>query len=110
VLERSSTRVVPKDPVTLAVEDRGQPIAYGVVANISERGACVLTDGSFEVGDALTFALSFPREQRPVQAPARVVWQKREDSRLVRCGLRFELPTTQGAARLVTLIQRVAEK
>jgi hypothetical protein len=70
----------------------------------------VLTDGSFEVGDALTFALSFPRERKPFQAPARVVWQKREHPRLVRCGLAFELPATQGGSRLVTLIQRVAER
>ena len=108
--ERSSTRIVPKNPVTLAVEERGQPIAYGVVANISERGACVLTDGSFEVGDTLTFSLSFPREQSPLQTPVRVVWQKKQDARLVRCGLRFEALPTHGAARLATLIRRVAER
>jgi Tfp pilus assembly protein PilZ len=72
--ERASARFVPRRSVTVAFEGPDNPTAYGVVANISEGGACVWTDARLEVGQHLTLELSFAREPRPVPAQGRVVW------------------------------------
>ena len=74
--ERRSVRVIPnpKTPITVAIEDEGLRTAYGVVANISEGGACVLTDGRFEVGRNIGLQLSFAREPQPLDAHGVVVW------------------------------------
>lgn len=72
--ERSAVRVVPSKPVTVVIETQDfQPVAFGGVADISERGACVWTDeSSFAVGDRLILLLSFGQES--LQAAGRVVW------------------------------------
>ena len=73
--ERRSVRVIPKTSITVAIEDEGQrTAAFGVVANISEGGACVLTDGRFEVGRNVGLQLSFAREPQPLDAQGVVVW------------------------------------
>jgi Tfp pilus assembly protein PilZ len=88
--ERAATRVIPKSAVTVAIETQGLPVAFGVVANISEAGACVWTNGAFQVGDSLVLRLSFPQEPLPLQAAGRVVWE--EIGRLHRGGaLRYGL-------------------
>ena len=73
---RSATRVVPSEPVMVALENGEGPVARGVVANISETGACVRTDIGFPPGDELLLQLDFPREKLPVTATGRVVWQR----------------------------------
>jgi Tfp pilus assembly protein PilZ len=109
MIERGVRRVVPRLPVTLAVEQEGMARAFGVVANISEKGACLLTDGSFPVGTSLICALSFPREPQPFRASGRVVWAKPEPSRLVRCGVQFEPGPGLEPSRLSRLILGVSD-
>lgn len=72
--ERGAVRFVPKSAVTVAIEGQGGPEAFGVVANISDGGVCVWTDGAFQIGETLVLQLSFAREPQTLQAAGRVVW------------------------------------
>jgi Tfp pilus assembly protein PilZ len=72
---RRATRVVPPEPVTVTLENGQGPVAYGIVTNISETGACVRADIGFPVGEELLLRLNFAREPQPVSATGRVVWQ-----------------------------------
>jgi len=72
---RRAARVVPPEPVTVTMENGQGPVAYGIVANISETGACVRTDIGFPVGEELLVRLNFAREAQPLSATGRVVWQ-----------------------------------
>jgi Tfp pilus assembly protein PilZ len=72
--ERANARFVPRRSVTVAFEARDKPRAYGVVANLSDGGACVWTDARLEAGQQVSLAVSFARTSRPVAAEARVVW------------------------------------
>jgi Tfp pilus assembly protein PilZ len=72
---RRATRVVPSEPVTVTMENGQGPVAYGIVTNISETGACVRTDIGFAPGEELLIRLNFAREAQPLSATGRVVWQ-----------------------------------
>ena len=74
MLERSFVRIIPRNAITVVIENQGLPFAYGVVANISEAGVCVWTNGRFKVGDSLVLRLSFAREPQPFQASGVIVW------------------------------------
>jgi Tfp pilus assembly protein PilZ len=88
--KRRAVRVVPRRAITVAVEDHGLTRAYGVVANISETGACVLTNGTFSVGESLSLQLSFAREPVPLEATGRVVWSGATPDRgVLRYGVQF---------------------
>jgi hypothetical protein len=91
---RRAVRVVPRRAITVAIDDHGVPRAYGVVANISETGACVLTNGSFQVGESLSLQLSFAREPIPVETVGRVVWAGATHDRGV---LRYGLQWAEGS-------------
>jgi Tfp pilus assembly protein PilZ len=103
--ERESTRFVPRRSVTVTFENRQNPTAYGVVANLSEGGACVWTDARVEVGQRLRLALSFAREPVAVPTEGRVVWTAPVLSTPGRrCGLAWELAPGQDADRLLEMI------
>jgi Tfp pilus assembly protein PilZ len=89
--QRAAIRVKPRNAVTVAIENQGYPMAYGVVANISEMGACLWTNGAFAVGESLVIRLSFPNEGQPIQAAGRVVWEDahRDQKGALRLGLRW---------------------
>jgi Tfp pilus assembly protein PilZ len=95
--ERASARFVPRRSITVAFEGRENPIAYGVVANVSEGGACVWTDARLDVGQELALSLSFAREPRAVPAECRVVWTAPlTGSTGRRCGLEWETHGGEG--------------
>ncbi|HXB55813.1 MAG TPA: PilZ domain-containing protein [Vicinamibacteria bacterium] len=87
--ERGALRVVPAKPVTVALEHPKRPLAYGVVANISECGSCVLTAAKFDVGEEVVLTLSFAREAQPIETPGRIVWTNDGPSGTVQYGLKF---------------------
>ena len=60
---RSSDRVVPGRPVTIWLEHGRDPMARGVVANISQGGACVWARVPLEVGEEIAMRLSFLTDQ-----------------------------------------------
>jgi Tfp pilus assembly protein PilZ len=76
MFERSSVRVNPRTPVRVEIGRPGHPTALGVVANISDQGACVVTDGSFPIGESLVLHLVFAPDGQPFQAAGRVVWMR----------------------------------
>ena len=93
---RRAVRVVPRRAITVAVADNGadhgtgHTRAYGVVANISETGACLLTNGVFGVGENLNLQLSFARAPVPFETSGRVVWAGATPDRgVLRYGLQF---------------------
>ena len=104
--ERAAVRVVPRSAVTVAIENPAYPMAYGVVANISDVGACVWTNGAFAIGENLVLRLSFPREPQPLQAAGRVVWEDalRDEKGALRLGLQWSHATGPAHARLSQMI------
>ncbi len=72
--QRNAVRIVPRSPITVAIQDGGVPYAYGVVANISVAGACIWTDAGLDTGHAVNLRLSFPRGSQPMDADGIVVW------------------------------------
>lgn len=107
---RGAVRVVPGTAVTVVVETQGIPLAYGVVANISEQGACVWTNGRFKVGERVSLRLSFAREPQPFEANARVVWGEAptEGGYALRYGLEWGPTPETEQSRLKTLIDRTS--
>ena len=89
--ERNAVRVVPRSAVTVAIANQGLSLAYGVVADISEAGACVWTNGLFKPGEALHLKLSFANEPQPFQASGRLVWiePRRAGKGVLRCGVQW---------------------
>jgi hypothetical protein len=67
-------RFVPRRSLTVAFETPPHPTSYGLVANISEGGACVWTDTGVEVGQQLSLSLSVARSAHAISAEGRVVW------------------------------------
>jgi Tfp pilus assembly protein PilZ len=106
MFERSSVRVNPKTPVRVEIGRPGQPTALGVVSNISDQGACVVTDGNFPIGESVVLHLVFTAESQPFQAAGRVVWI-RPSGEVVggqRYGLQWAHRTGPQHARLRELI------
>ena len=71
---RSIRRLTPRKPVTVAVQDGETSLAYGVVTNISESSACVMTDSTVVQGRIVMLRMSFYRHADLFEAPARIVW------------------------------------
>jgi Tfp pilus assembly protein PilZ len=91
--------------VTVAFESQRNPTAYGVVANLSQGGACVWTDARLDVGQHLQLALSFAREAEPVPTQGRVVWANPlSNTRNRRCGVEWEAGPEPAGVRLKRLI------
>ena len=71
---RSRRRLTPRKPVTVAVQEGETSLAYGVVTNISESGACVMTDTAVGQGRIVMLRMSFYRHADLFDVPARIVW------------------------------------
>ncbi|HUG54177.1 MAG TPA: PilZ domain-containing protein [Vicinamibacteria bacterium] len=106
MFERASVRVNPKTPVRVEIGKPGHPTALGVVSNISDQGACVVTDGNFPVGESLVLQLVFAPDAQPFQAAGRVVWIRPagEGAGAQRYGLQWAHRTGPQHARLRELI------
>jgi hypothetical protein len=70
---RRSKRFLPKNSVTVALLDDDYPVGYGVIRDISEAGACIVTDAPLQKDRDLQFKMSFYREGM-LAAGGRVVW------------------------------------
>jgi Tfp pilus assembly protein PilZ len=106
-MHERSVRVVPHKAITVAIEGPRRARCYGVVANISEGGACLLTDASLPLGESVVLELSFFREPKVVPATGRVVWRSgSQDSGAVRYGLKWA--PASGDDRLRELIRQAA--
>lgn len=96
---RQHKRFVPTASLTVTVTERGLPVAYGVVANISEGGLCMQST-SLESKSRHELILSFP-DGHVLEAGGSVAWGKpldREGKEAV-YGVEFtELSDTNRAA------------
>jgi hypothetical protein len=72
-IPRRSKRFVPKISVTVALLDNDLPMGYGVIQDISETGACIITDTPLQRDRDMRFKMSFYREGM-LAAGGRVVW------------------------------------
>lgn len=103
--DRGAVRVVPTRAITVVIENEGFPLAYGVVANISDRGACVWTNRRLQVGESVSLRLSFAREPQPVEASGRVVWgEPAREGDTLRYGLQWDEASLPARDRLKSLI------
>jgi hypothetical protein len=74
-VSRRTGRLVPSSSVTVALLEENLPIAYGVVRDISEAGACIMTNTSLNPGRTYQFRMSFFGGEI-LEAVARVVWRE----------------------------------
>jgi Tfp pilus assembly protein PilZ len=104
--ERAAVRVTPRSAVTVAIDNPAHPMAYGVVANISDVGACVWTNGTFAIGESIVLRLSFPLEPQPLQAAGRIVWEdpQRDAKGALRLGLQWSHATGPAHKHLKEMI------
>jgi hypothetical protein len=105
--ERRTVRIVPRRPITVALEDAGAPFAYGVVANISTAGACIWTDARLDAGRSVALRLSFPKGSRPLDAEGVVVWRggsSETSTEGLRYGLQWSGESPGGEERLARMI------
>ena len=57
-VSRRSGRAVPETSVTVALLDDNVPVAYGIVRDLSEIGACIMTDTVLKPGSSFQFRRS----------------------------------------------------
>jgi hypothetical protein len=69
--------VVPPTPITVAIDDEetGLCLCYGVIANVSESGACVWTNGLLTTGARLVLRVSFANPPEVHETRGQVVWE-----------------------------------
>ena len=109
---RLTPRIVPPDPITVAVEKNGGALlSYGVIADISSRGACVWTETHLGVGATLRFRISFAEPPEVHDLVGTVVWDRaalpergRRDA--ARCGIQWVGATRKCRSRLRDLAER----
>ena len=100
---RRAGRFVPRETVRVALEFE-QGVIAGVIADISEYGACVAThDGPPLRGETVLMHLSFTGEAQPVPATGRIVWMSESGGLPLRYGLEWTHVGPQ-RARLQRLI------
>ena len=109
--ERNAVRIVPRNPITVALQEASTPFAYGVVANISEGGACIWTNARLEPGRSVALRLSFPRGSQPIDAEGLVVWEQPNaegGAESVRYGLQWSVQTAGRRELLARMISASA--
>jgi hypothetical protein len=109
---RLTPRIVPPNPISVAVERKGGAlIAYGLIADISGNGACVWTDSHLEVGATLRFRISFAQPPEIHELVGSVVWDRpalpeRGRKNNARCGVMWLGATRACRFRLRDLAKR----
>jgi len=108
--ERLTARIVPARPITVAIaENDGRAVAYGVLANLSDGGACLWTNGFLRVGMHLHLQISFAQPPEMHEATGLVVWGQmcRATERETRMyGLEWRGTPVRSRARLLELASR----
>jgi len=100
-MERRDDRVRPRTPVTAAIEEFERAFAFGVVANISDGGACICTDRVFPIGETLTVQLSFAGQEKLVPLECYVIWCGSDAENTYRYGLQWVHPAGSQLRRLI---------
>ena len=108
---RLTPRIVPPRPITVAIEEAGGiPLAYGVIADISESGACIWTDARLSVNATLDFRISFACPSEVYEVTGAVVWSQESlpgaGHNARRYGIVWQEPTAACCSRLRELAGR----
>lgn len=74
-VSRRTGRAVPNTSVTVALLEENVPVAYGVVRDLSEIGACIMTDAVLKPGSTFQFRMSFFGGE-VLEATARIIWSE----------------------------------
>ena len=74
---RSWPRLAPRRSATAAVFQKDNRLAYGVLTNVSEHGACIITDSFLPAGARVELRLSFYERPDIFEAESRIVWNRR---------------------------------
>jgi len=86
---RRAKRLVPRETVRVDLEFEQGAVAHGVIADISEGGACVATEAIATLhGDTVLMHMTFAGEPQAVRATGRIVWMS-DGERPIRCGLEW---------------------
>lgn len=72
---RRAGRAVPTTSVTVALLEDNLPVAYGIVRNLSEIGACIMTNTVLRPGNTYEFRMSFFGGEI-LEAVATIVWSE----------------------------------
>ena len=108
--ERNTARIVPARPITVAIaENDGRAVAYGVLANLSDGGACLWTDGFLRVGMHLRLQISFAHPAEMHEATGLVVWGqmcRATEGETRKYGLEWRGTAVQSRKRLRDLASR----
>lgn len=74
---RQRARIIPPTPITVAIDDEetGLCLCYGVIANVSDSGACVWTNGVLPTGARLVLRVSFAHPPEVHEVAGNVVWE-----------------------------------
>jgi hypothetical protein len=67
-------RFVPLETISAALLEDDRVVAHGIVSNISERGACLITNTPLEPGRTVKIQLRTKGRTELFDAEARVVW------------------------------------
>lgn len=103
--DRARQRHLPRQAVTVAVGQGETPLTYGVVSNISEGGACVLTDKNFPFNTQLDLTLSFYRRVELFTLAARIAWTRTDPGgSAIELGVEFKDLTETDRERLRTVL------
>ena len=76
---RASRRFAPRNSVTVALSHSKTRLSYGVVLNISDTGACVVTEAPLPPLGRINLQISFYQKPDILEAGGRVVWSRRGD-------------------------------
>jgi hypothetical protein len=90
--------------VAIDDHDTGARLCYGVIADVSETGACVWTSGAVAAGSRLVFRVSVCSPDRQAVA-GRVVWASQDAGSALR---RFGVEWQEAASPCVRLIRERA--
>lgn len=75
--ERLWPRLVPTNSVMVSVF-AGEAQAYGLIANISEAGSCVVSGVHFEPGTPVLLRIGFEFPDNPFTTEAKIIWSRDE--------------------------------
>ena len=107
--ERKWPRLVPENAVMVSVY-AGTEQAYGLLANISEAGACVVSGVNFETGSKVLLRVGFDNESEPFSSEAKVVWSRDESESEKKAtfviGLKFDMISEDQRAYIKSVLAR----
>lgn len=107
---RASRRFAPRNSATVALSHSKTRLNYGVVLNISDTGACVVTEKPLPPLGRVHLQISFYQHPEILEARGRVVWSRRGDqlgpqlSGALLNGIQFEELSREHQRRLAQLL------